>query len=109
QLQDPNSLWWYYQRIIEVRRENPALQEGEYEAVVFQDDQILAYRRVSPEQACLILLNPTAEIRFLDLKHSGFAYRIVYSHHPLYVMDSITLQPWDVVILNESGFQRDSC
>lgn len=109
QLQDPNSLWWYYQRILEVRRENPALREGEYEAVVFQDDHILAYRRVSPEQACLILLNPTAEIRFLDLKHSGFAYRIVYSHHPLDVMDSITLQPWDVVILDESGLQRDSC
>jgi glycosidase len=44
QLQDPNSLWWYYQRILKVRRENPALREGEYEAVVFQEDRILAYR-----------------------------------------------------------------
>jgi alpha-glucosidase len=66
QLKDPDSLLHFYRRILAVRRENPALVEGEYrylgdDRLQHPDrpdqDYILAFLRQSPGQTCLVVLN----------------------------------------------------
>lgn len=63
---DPKSILNFYKRAMRLRRESPALLEGDY--VAFGDDpHIFAYRRSTAEQSLLVALNMSNERRTLRL------------------------------------------
>ncbi len=57
---DPNSLYSFVQRLLQLRRQTPALQSGGYEPVHTDAENYLAFMRVSAAGTCLIVLNMTA-------------------------------------------------
>lgn len=52
-----DSVWHYYRRLIDLRREQPGLVYGSYEPVLEAHPEVFAYQRVSDEVRLLVLLN----------------------------------------------------
>ncbi|MGH7812868.1 MAG: alpha-amylase family glycosyl hydrolase [Candidatus Binataceae bacterium] len=63
QKDDPNSMFSFYRRLIRVRKENPALTEGEMKWLEGAPDDCLCFHREAPNQRLLVALNFTAEPR----------------------------------------------
>jgi alpha-glucosidase len=71
---DPESIFNFYKRVIEMRRELPALRDGSYVAVNRDDPNVLAYlRKTSDGRHCvLVALNMSAEPQTVSFNLKGF-------------------------------------
>ena len=54
---DPESIWSWYQRLIQVRNEQAALRTGSYEAVSTNIPELFAFARVLGDETILVLVN----------------------------------------------------
>lgn len=62
---EADSIWQYYRRLIELRREHPVFVYGRYRLCVGEHPQIYAYRRVDDDERALVALNFSGEpVRF---------------------------------------------
>ena len=72
---DPYSILNFYKRLIALRRSQPALRDGSYEALNRDDSQVLSWLRKSPGQgeSVIVALNMSANTRRIsfDLKSHG--------------------------------------
>jgi alpha-glucosidase len=67
---DPDSILNFYKRAIRLRRQSPALLDGDY-TPIGNDPHIFAYRRRSPQQTIVVALNMSGEGRKLKLDEAG--------------------------------------
>jgi oligo-1,6-glucosidase len=58
-LADPNSILYYYQKLIQLRKQNPIIVYGTYDLILDSDEQIYAFTRTLLSDRLLILLNFT--------------------------------------------------
>ncbi|OIJ18439.1 glucohydrolase [Anaerobacillus alkalidiazotrophicus] len=56
-IEDPNSIYNYYKKLIQLRNEIPALVYGSYELVLEEHEYIYAYTRTLADEIVLILTN----------------------------------------------------
>jgi len=56
-LADPNSVFYYYQKLIKLRKENPVVVYGSYEVLLASDEEIYAFIRTVDEDRVLVILN----------------------------------------------------
>ncbi|MEC2077146.1 alpha-glucosidase [Metabacillus fastidiosus] len=56
-LQDPDSIYHYYKKMIELRKEHEALIYGSYDPILEEDDKIFAYTRTLKDDVFLIMAN----------------------------------------------------
>lgn len=68
---DPHSLLNFYRRLLRLRKNTPALQEGTYHPVQTGEDEVLAFLRCSPGQNVLVLLNFSGLPVTLDFSNLG--------------------------------------
>lgn len=54
---DPNSLWNFYKKMIQLRRTNEVLTNGSYLNLPNNQDSIFSFARIDKEQAVIVLLN----------------------------------------------------
>jgi len=66
-LSDPNSIFYYYQKLIRLRRENPVLVYGEYDLILEDHPQIYAYSRSLEDNRLLVMLNFSKESATFEL------------------------------------------
>jgi len=52
-----NSIFYYYQKLIELRKENPVFVYGKYKLILEEDKEIYAYLREGKEEKLLVVLN----------------------------------------------------
>jgi alpha-glucosidase len=71
---DPDSILNFYKRLIRLRRQQPALRDGDYVAVNRDDQNVLAYLRKSRvgNDAILVALNMSPEPRKVNFQLKGF-------------------------------------
>jgi glycosidase len=84
---NPSSILNFYRRAIRLRRQSPALIDGDYRSINGHP-AIFAYWRTTPRQAMLIALNMSAETQRLKLDNSGPSG--AYSLRR--VLDNVTIQ-----------------
>ncbi len=107
---DPASLLNFYRRALRVRRDTPALMEGEYVLLAPKAQGYLAFLRRTEDQTCLVVLNFSE--RRLALRGAGEA-RVLLSSRDAgeYTAPSSTLragterviQPYEGVVLEWDG------
>lgn len=66
-LNDPDSIYYYYKKMIQMRRTTPALIYGHYELIAKEHDHIYAYLRSYESVVYLVLVNLFNESTELDL------------------------------------------
>ena len=57
QLEDPDSVFHYYQKLIRLRKEKDIIVYGEFEPLYREDEQIFAYTRIQDQEKLLTVCN----------------------------------------------------
>lgn len=57
QKSDPDSLLNVYKKLIQLRKQYPALQQGLYQPLTFEPHSLMAYLRQTPEEMILVAIN----------------------------------------------------
>lgn len=83
QLKDPDSLLTFYQRILRLRRQTPALIAGEYTPLHQDSKDYLAFLRHSQvdDQICLVVLNMSEQTHRLSLDLPYSSAHVLFSSH----------------------------
>ena len=58
---DPESIYNYYKKLIELRKTNEIFTEGEFQLLLEEDPQIFAYTRTTKTETMCVIANFTAE------------------------------------------------
>lgn len=58
-LADPQSIFYYYQRLIQLRKENPVMVYGRYDLILDAHEEIYAFTRTLQDDRLLVILNFT--------------------------------------------------
>lgn len=98
-LQDPNSLFYHYQKLVQLRKENELIVWGSYQELLPEHPEIYAYLRTNKQETWLILANfyeaeTTAEL-------AGYtAEKIILSNYPdsKISLHEVTLRPYEAVV-----------
>lgn len=98
---DPDSLFHFYRRLIPLRQRTPALIVGDYAPLLEESETILAFRRATAEQRCLVFLNFSDEQQLVPLPDEALEPRLLFSSHPCAapLAAPLTLAPFEVLIL----------
>lgn len=96
-LEDPDSIWHYYEKLIALRKNNDALSYGSFLSLKSHRD-IMVFRRDSEKEAALVVINLSKKKRKLPsiLKISG---KVLISNYPDYLTSNHTLRPFEAAII----------
>ena len=100
QLEDPNSIFHYYQKLIRLRKEKDIIVYGEFEPIYRDDEQIFAYIRRQKQEKLLTVCNFSdknaemeipeefkgAECLITNLDRTVFEGRIVLKPYEAFVL-----------------------
>jgi oligo-1,6-glucosidase len=59
-LEDPDSIFYYYRKLIQLRKENPVIVYGKYDLILPEHEEIYAFTRTLDEDRLLVILNFSA-------------------------------------------------
>jgi oligo-1,6-glucosidase len=99
-LADPNSVFHYYQRLIQLRKTHPHIVYGSYELLLEEHPQIYAFLRSWQGQRLLVILNISGERPVLHLPE-GLAFSTTsllisnYSVEPEQALQQLELRPYE--------------
>lgn len=98
-LADPNSIFYYYQQLITLRKENPLVVWGDYKELLPDDPHLFVYERSLANEKWLVMANfynkPASyhgEIQEID--------KVVLSNYPNPQQNlvGLTLKPYEVIV-----------
>ena len=99
---DPDSILNFYKSAIRLRRQSPALLDGDYNAIG-NDPHVFAYRRRNPQQTMIVALNMSGEGRKLKLDGAGHLREVLSNLRPkgerTIESSEINLAPYEAVVL----------
>ncbi len=99
-LSSPDSVFRYYQRLIALRKEHPAMVEGDLTFYLEEDDDVLVYTRACRKETLLVIANKSGKTSQILLpahlvKQEGkLVLGNVENSMPL--SEKMTLAPWEV-------------
>ncbi|MCW5882128.1 MAG: alpha-glucosidase [Anaerolineae bacterium] len=99
-LADPNSIFYYYQKLIRLRRENPVMVYGSYDLLLDDHPEIYAFTRTLDSDRLLVILNfgqGTPEFALpTDISYGAAALLISnYAVAPTEDIRHLTLRPYE--------------
>jgi oligo-1,6-glucosidase len=106
-LADKDSIFYYYQKLIQLRKENPVIVYGNYDLILDSHEQIYAFTRTLDDDRLLIILNfseNTPEFNLPeDISHS--TSDLLISNYNVDASDDIrkiTLRPYEARVYSFS-------
>ncbi|HEY5779287.1 MAG TPA: alpha-glucosidase [Terrimicrobiaceae bacterium] len=99
-LADPNSIFFYYQKLIRLRREKPIIVQGSYDLILDENQEIYAFTRTLEDEELLVILNFTRNKPVFALPDSvSFSDKeLVISNYPVDSAEDVrllTLRPYE--------------
>ncbi len=88
-LKDPDSIFYYYKRMIELRKHNPCLVYGDYTLLKDEDENIYVYLRTYGKERFLVILNFSDNISFLKLTEPGSHAEFIIGNYEVSVKTGI--------------------
>ena len=98
-LNDTNSVFYHYKKLISLRKEYAIIQEGNYVPLFEADDAIFAYKRVLNNEELLVLSNFYGKECTFDMDLSD--YEILLSNYEDSTTTTKTLRPYESLILHK--------
>jgi oligo-1,6-glucosidase len=95
-LADPDSVFYYYQKLISMRKENPVMVYGDYELLLPDHEFIYAYTRTLENEKWLVLLNFCNNEQQIDLPDElNSAKELILSNYKEESPDKEILRPYE--------------
>ena len=94
ELQDPDSILHYYKRLIQLRKEEPVIAEGQIEFLFQNVPEVFAYRRFLGDEELLVACNLTGHGVALDGAPWAGCEKLLGN----YPDDSAGLRPYEAVV-----------
>ncbi len=109
-LSDPDSIFSYYQKLIELRKQYDVISEGTYEPVLLEDKGIFAYKRIYKEEYLLVLANFTGGFREAELDEKLDSWNLLLSNDKNVKIDGkkVHLGPYGAIMLHHQGLESRS-
>ena len=95
-LADPDSIFHYYRRLIELRKTYDVFRHGSFTLLNPEDEKIFAYTRDTETEHMLIVCNFTDETLELDAPENFRGAQMLLSN---YAEESASLRPYEAAIL----------
>jgi oligo-1,6-glucosidase len=111
-LADPNSIFHYYRRLIELRRHHPIVTYGRYQPLLDAHEQVYAFLRTLHEQRWLVLLNFTGDTPVFALPSTVeySVWRPVIGNYSIDAHEDprmLTLRPYEARVYELQSESRD--
>lgn len=82
ELNDPDSVFYYYQKLIRLRKTYPIFREGAFNLLDPENDKIFAYTRSTPEDHLLVVCNFTAQAQEFALPERFLGAQKLIGNYP---------------------------
>lgn len=92
ELEDPESVFYYYQKLIALRHDSELIRYGTYEEIDPQDAEVFAYRRHYEGQTLLVLSNFTDQTVTRDYDQANATERLIGNYED---DQGTTLRPYE--------------
>lgn len=104
-LNDPESIFYYYQKLIAIRKEHDIIPYGSFELHYGDHPSVYAYTRTHGNEKILVLCNVSGEEQVIDNIASFDITRteILISNEELHEKDAFTLNPWEATVYYFKG------
>ncbi len=96
-LEDPDSIFYFYQKLIRMRKEMAVIQEGIFVPLLEEHEKVFAYERKFNDESLVCINNFYAEETTADLDIEG--YEVLLSNYSDAVAQNhLTLRPYETII-----------
>lgn len=99
-LADPDSVFWYYKKLIALRKEYPVFVEGDFTLLEEEHPQLFVYRRSTKNEQILVVCNFSGTDVSWSLPGEWTTAEVLISNYPDRVQK--TLRPWEATILHRA-------
>ena len=99
---DPSSLLNFYKQLLHLRAGSPALKTGDYQVILQDTDEVLAFQRLSLEQRLLVVMNISEKDQTLTFDLEPGEGCLLFSNwerNDQVQLDTIRLNPYEILIL----------
>src|SRR5262245_41975401 len=102
QVNDPESMLNFYKQMLRLRRQTPALIDGDYIPLHETSDDYFAFLRKNAEQTCLVVLNLSNKLHNLKFDFGSQDARCLFSTHTLkgetVSLEALKIAPYEIFI-----------
>lgn len=100
-LQDEDSIFYFYKKLIDQRHEDDLITDGEFRLVDKDNKRVFAYERYLDDKSMLIVANFYAEPIDFELEYNMDDYRLELSNYKDTVVgaSTISLRPYEAIML----------
>lgn len=95
-LEDENSVFHHYRRLIELRKTYPVFRNGSFTLLLPEDKEIFAYTRDTEEEHLLVICNFTDKTLQLDAPEAFRGAQVLLANYP---ESAQALRPYEAVML----------
>ncbi len=99
---DPNSVFHYYKKLIELRKANPVIVYGKYEAMLEDSEELFVYTRTLEDEKLLVVCNfCDHEVPFTLPDEFVKASCLIANRENTYDSTEISVKPYEAFVLHK--------
>lgn len=102
QVEDPNSVFHYYRKLIALRKELPIMVYGKYDLLMPDDPELYVYTRTLDEEKLLVICSFTEKERTFSVPEEFAGASCIISNYEVGKTEGeITLKPYEALVLHK--------
>ena len=100
ELQDPQSVFYYYKKLIQLRKEYPVIVYGKYQLLLPDDPDLFVYTRELEKEKLLVVCNFSGKEQSIQLPEEFVNGKCLISNLPgQYDQQQVQLKPYEAFVL----------
>ncbi|AJA47877.1 oligo-1,6-glucosidase [Clostridium pasteurianum DSM 525 = ATCC 6013] len=107
-LEDKNSIFYHYQKLLKLRQEKEVFVYGSYELIYPEHPQVFAYRRTLEKEKILVICNFYGTETIINIKTNDKPKLLISNYRDTNInIDNLHLRPYEAVIYQMEGGEKE--